>query len=387
MEPEISTKVDQWHRALPAPLADAVAHLPVAQILYEIGTQQMLTIEDVGKLADEVSRFISGVIRSKEFIRSVLELARGDREKAATIAEAVNERIFSAIRETLKRTIPSDSRMETERSSGKSQPAAMPPPREKPLATPAPLFVKKPEPMIIQPLAGRRQETESRQQETARPQVSRPQVPTPGSEPAAKPPEPAKVAPIITPIGIRPDTSSKEQGTGNKNLKSEIEMPKQLPVPPAALPIEDKKQEAGSKKQESMTGMPTVLPEEMNVTKDILEKEIARALTEGNREQETRSGERATEDGKPQPMPGLPKPLLTPSSSARPIEPLGPSQEKSSAPTLPQSPQQSSIQSSNPLAPRLAPIPPAPIKLSPEKFPRPDAPEKYQSDPYKEPIE
>ena len=351
-------------RRLPPVLSSIVAQLPLDKTLLEIGRGQGLTIEHIGLLADATAEFIAGAVDTDGFLERLTMLAGGDKKRAARLAREVNEGVFAVIRNELKRR--TEKRADAPETPPLQPPKPPPPPPStRPSPPPAPQTVeRKPEPLIIRPLpsqpreaidsaqriAGREPRTAIAPAPTPKPPLMekppstapptsqpKPSLLPPWQKPPSAPPSPAvenRVAPVISPPGIQPAVEKSSQpGPG---------MPKPVPPSPASSYERVKeavKQELASFQPPSLHGaikMPEVNPIPSPMTdKEALRREIERFRA-------------------PSIAPTPPPPTALP-SYGEPVK---------SAPQTPPAPK--------------------PLKLPQEKIPKPQAPEQYTTDPYKE---
>ncbi|MDO8560890.1 MAG: hypothetical protein Q7R91_01605 [bacterium] len=227
------------YESLPQDLKDAMMGISTADAISEIGRKTNLNIEKMGALAEEVGLIILGFIPSANFISDIKTVLDIDAEKAAEIANEVNQHIFLPIRESLKRLHgaswsegitkppvkfegqkvaefkPAPPVPEIKPSGPVSAPEAKP----QPPALPAPK-----EPMIIRPMglpAPLPKEERFGAKEITMPPAL---LPTP-----TLPPAPARTVPTIPPIA-------------QKIITPEIR-PQEIKLPPSALPISEKEQE------------------------------------------------------------------------------------------------------------------------------------------------
>lgn len=91
------------YESLPDDLKEALIGIGTASAIYEIGRKVNLNVEKIGELAREVGLIILGFVPSANFISDLKTVLEVNEEKAAEIAQEVNERLFLPIRESLKR--------------------------------------------------------------------------------------------------------------------------------------------------------------------------------------------------------------------------------------------------------------------------------------------
>lgn len=419
-------KIESWYNDLPPMLKSAVITLPIPQTLYGIGRDYGLSIDKIGAIAEEVTHFISGTSKSKDFIKNLLSVLGGDKIKTAAVAEAVNVKIFIPIRDALKKAT--------------TAPAPLAP---KPLPPRPPEPVKKPEPLVISPIPMAPMSGGTRDQALGA-RGQKPVIQEIGTAPQLRPegmkiPEPkpdlgGKISPIISRIGIRrtadgQSTEDREQGLGirgqgiadreQKPVVQEVKLP--VLTPPTSLPTKSAEvkisplpakpimKEQGIADREKGLGITgqgvgdsgkglgekTALPmiEEMKQPKVVVSSPIPEPKTppspglsryeeikaEAERELQEFLSKQKTEvkvDGEQ----GVVDKKEGVENSGQGIgingqKPVAQEVKPTTMPATTSSP-----------APKTPPAP-GPLKLPEEKIPKPEAPERYATDPYKEPIE
>lgn len=362
-------------RRLPPVLSSIVAQFPLDRTLLDIGREQGLTIEHIGFLADAAAEFIAGTIDADRLLERLTMLAGGDKKRAARLAREVNRKVFEVIRNELKRKTDKRAvvREEPPAPEPPSRPAITSTPPPPPSARPSPPAVpppapKRPEPLIIHPLPSRPRGIadsgqgagDSMQRTTSQPiarslgatkSISpvmpstptpqpRPPSPAPEQRPLTPPPPPVaegRVAPVIRPPGTPPARETPAPPTP--------EAPK--PTPPHPMASYERAKEAVKRELSSFrpsspqetAKAPEVKPAPPpTLDKEALQKEIERFRS-------------------PSIMSPLPSPAAPPVSTE-------------------------AVKGAEP-----APPAPRPLKLPQEKIPKPQAPEQYAVDPYKEPPE
>ncbi|MBI2639703.1 MAG: hypothetical protein HYW90_02305 [Candidatus Sungbacteria bacterium] len=91
------------YESLPEDLKQALMGVETAGELYKIGKNANLSVEKIGRLAEEVGLIILGLTPSQNFISDLKQMLEVPQEKAEEVASEVNTRIFLPIRESLKR--------------------------------------------------------------------------------------------------------------------------------------------------------------------------------------------------------------------------------------------------------------------------------------------
>jgi len=235
---------------LPAAVRDAIKNIPIGQILYEIGNEQQLNVEQMGKMANGVMRFIAGKASQEEFLDILLEdIFGGFRQKSATVSQEINAKIFTPIRKALKvttaeptpqpplasKTAPapatSPAEMQKPRPTAPPSPAAVPskpPPAPTPPTPQAQRSPSEPEPWIIYPLRSPHPSAASQDKGpigiVSPVPVERPDRPGWGD---AYPPLDREVIPPIRPEGMTAASKDKKERT--------VEPPANLPTTPTTV--------------------------------------------------------------------------------------------------------------------------------------------------------
>ncbi|RJQ37199.1 hypothetical protein C4552_01730 [Candidatus Parcubacteria bacterium] len=128
--------ITKYYRDLPPVVRDAMRGIPITRILYDIGREHQLTVEQTGKMADAVMQFVAGKANQDAFLDTLLDIFGGFRQKSAAASQEINTKIFSPIRKALKTTTLESLHAEP---PTKSAPAAAKPGEPSvPTASPAP---------------------------------------------------------------------------------------------------------------------------------------------------------------------------------------------------------------------------------------------------------
>jgi len=88
---------------LPEDLKDAIFSEENTTVLLAIGKKYNLPIDKIGELSTATNYIILGAIKPGEYIAELAKRLEVDKEVARKIAHDVNEKIFSKIRESLKK--------------------------------------------------------------------------------------------------------------------------------------------------------------------------------------------------------------------------------------------------------------------------------------------
>ena len=362
----------------PDDLKSVVGTTPLANIIFQVGRDHGLAIDKIGYLSEVVGDFLAGDIEAKDIIPTIQDRLSLSIEKSREIAKGINRLVFRPLREKLR------GLSERPSSATPVPPAVsptMPPPsfrvtpppqvpKSQPLEIPKPETSRRPEPLIIRPLPSSRPVYETPRSTSAKtagenkwpisdinggtpPKPSVPlSVPITGTAPrtAEKPavvptpvehlpmPMPAGAsAPVIRPFGVHPPPPA-----------SKTEMLSQPPSPPQKTELQKPPPPAAA----------------YNRVKEQVEKELAafRSIPAPEKPPEAK------------PLPVTTKELLR-----QEIEKFRTPPPSPTAGGPPQRPEVPSTEASPPKEPASAPL-----KLPSQKIPKPSAPEKYTTDPYKE---
>ncbi len=98
-------KLMERFRSLPKSLREAISSIETADNIQEIGEKYKLHIDQVGKLGSETGLVMLGFTRPYLFPAKVAQALNIPREDASKIAQDINEKIFSQIREFIQSPI------------------------------------------------------------------------------------------------------------------------------------------------------------------------------------------------------------------------------------------------------------------------------------------
>jgi len=91
------------YKELPSDVRDAIFGVDSTKTIEEIGAKYKLTIDKMGDLSNEIRVLMIGVTEPKDFMPNISRRLGVDKKTAHDITAEVNDRIFSKIRESLKR--------------------------------------------------------------------------------------------------------------------------------------------------------------------------------------------------------------------------------------------------------------------------------------------
>lgn len=362
---------------LPAELKRAIeAASPLEKIL-EIGKNNNLRIDQIGMLGEIINEFIFGYISAPgEFVSEIKTRLDADNEKSRVIAGEINAEIFLPIREALKKATGGKSA--GDRALGAKD--RVPETRERGTA------VQEMKPLVIRPITmalPRENGERGIENSAVRPvaQEVKLSVPTRMEDvkiPGAKADLNGKISPIISRIGIQRTadnergiadsgqrTENGEQGTGTQDQKPVIQEIKLAPAPQTKTPTPPR-----IPPSPGLSLYKEIKAKAERELKELIEKEKTADSGQGagNREQGLADREQEVMARTPTP-PAMPAAKLPP-------------EPDTITPTVKQPPER--IQSA--AKPAIPPTP-KPLKLPQEKIPKPQAPERYSTDPYRESVE
>jgi hypothetical protein len=87
---------------LPEDLKEALFSVNTAKSIQEVGKNNNLTVEKVGILAEETGLIMMGLIPTNQYIPRLTKRLNVKKEQAQKIAQEINTKIFTKIRENLK---------------------------------------------------------------------------------------------------------------------------------------------------------------------------------------------------------------------------------------------------------------------------------------------
>lgn len=88
---------------LPEDLQKALFSAQNSNTMFEIGKKHGLPVDKIGELADETGLVMLGMAKPSEYIKNLERRLGVEAIKAKEIAEEINQKIFSSIRESLKK--------------------------------------------------------------------------------------------------------------------------------------------------------------------------------------------------------------------------------------------------------------------------------------------
>src|SRR3989344_4653764 len=96
-------EIMQRYLELPEDVQNALFAKETSDAIVEIGKKHGLTIDKVGELADETGLVMLGIVPPAAFIKNLVRRLGVEQEKARAIAEDTNQKVFSPVRESLKK--------------------------------------------------------------------------------------------------------------------------------------------------------------------------------------------------------------------------------------------------------------------------------------------
>ena len=88
---------------LPEDLQKALFSAQTSDAIFEVGKKHGLAVDKMGELADETGLVMLGMTKPSEYIKNLASRLALEPEKAKAIAEDINQKVFSTIRESLKK--------------------------------------------------------------------------------------------------------------------------------------------------------------------------------------------------------------------------------------------------------------------------------------------
>ncbi len=95
-------EVQKRLESLPADIQALVYSADMDGVIQKVGTKNQLHIDQLALLEAEVGEVMLGFTESKDFVQNLMDTLQVDRAKADTVAQDINEQLFSKIRESMK---------------------------------------------------------------------------------------------------------------------------------------------------------------------------------------------------------------------------------------------------------------------------------------------
>ena len=96
-------KLQEQYLNLPEDIQKALFSSATSDAIFEVGKEHGLQIDKMGELADETGLVMLGMTKPNEYIRNLEKRLGVEVLKAKEIAEDINQKVFSPIRESLKK--------------------------------------------------------------------------------------------------------------------------------------------------------------------------------------------------------------------------------------------------------------------------------------------
>lgn len=96
-------KIQERYLDLPEDVQKALFSTQTSDAIFEVGKKHGLAIDKMGELADETGLVMLGMTKPSEYIRNLEKRLSVEVTKAKEIAEDINQKVFSPIRESLKK--------------------------------------------------------------------------------------------------------------------------------------------------------------------------------------------------------------------------------------------------------------------------------------------
>src|SRR3989344_1901753 len=88
---------------IPEDVKKALFATTTSDAIFEVGKKHGLAIDKMGELSDETGLVMLGMTKPSEYIKNLEKRLGVEAIKAKEIAEDINQKVFSPIRESLKR--------------------------------------------------------------------------------------------------------------------------------------------------------------------------------------------------------------------------------------------------------------------------------------------
>jgi len=98
-----NAEITKRYLELPEDVQNALFAKETSDSILAVGKKYTLSIEKIGELADETGLVMLGITPPSEYIKNLVQRIGVDQEKARAIAEDINQKVFSPVRESLKK--------------------------------------------------------------------------------------------------------------------------------------------------------------------------------------------------------------------------------------------------------------------------------------------
>ena len=98
-----SEQIKESYKKLPEDLKDAIFSVDSSEIIMNVAKKYNLNIESTGELADETGLVMLGITQPKNYVFNLAKRLNVSQERAGEIANEINNKIFSKVRESLKK--------------------------------------------------------------------------------------------------------------------------------------------------------------------------------------------------------------------------------------------------------------------------------------------
>lgn len=96
-------KISEKYLDLPQDVQEALFSTTTSSAIFEVGKKYGLAIDKMGELADETGLVMLGLTKPSEYIKNLERRLELPAIKAKEVAEDINQKVFSPIRESLKK--------------------------------------------------------------------------------------------------------------------------------------------------------------------------------------------------------------------------------------------------------------------------------------------
>lgn len=108
MDIEFKKKIEERMQELPPALAEAIRRSNWEKLVFDIGREHSLHVDDIGEIQNELILVLTGIVHPDTFREVMIEEIGIKAEKADTIIGEINEKINERIKAELRRSLEED---------------------------------------------------------------------------------------------------------------------------------------------------------------------------------------------------------------------------------------------------------------------------------------
>lgn len=108
MDIEFKKKIEERMQELPPALAEAIRRSNWEKLVFDIGREHSLHVDDIGEIQNELILVLTGIVHPDTFREVMIEEIGIKAEKADTIISEINEKINERIKAELRRSLEED---------------------------------------------------------------------------------------------------------------------------------------------------------------------------------------------------------------------------------------------------------------------------------------